>query len=260
MNPQENPELYRQQQIEEGEDSTRQLLQNSEQGLTRYPLPSKNWENRFEEGWDETRTPEPQVLAFIERHKNEIGPKIVDIASGTGRHLLPLVKMGYDVTGAELTKKGIKITQEKLSKEGLKAKLVRADFHHLPFPDESFDAAISTQGMQYNTWEGAQQTFRETARILKPGDLFFFRARSDKAPLRPEAKIIPDERGRTWTEERGPEKSKVILHDYTLEELQDLAAFSGFEIIDDPVDEKRVNDGVVKMGQWNVVFRKKAKV
>jgi len=225
---------------------------------TAYPLAGQNWEHRFQEGWDEAKQSlEPRFLEFMEKYRDEIGPRILDVGSGTGRHLLPLAKMHYKVTGAELTEAGLKITKDKLAREKVDAVLVRADFHDLPFPDESYDTVVSTQAMQYNNWSGAKKSFAESARVLKSGGLFFLRVRSNKAAVQNKAQRIDDERGQTWIHERGAEKSRVIVHDYALDELQELAVANNLEIIDGPVDEKRAGNDFVILGQWNLVFRKK---
>lgn len=202
---------------------------------------------------DEEKNPDAHLWSFMEKYKNEIGPKIIEIGAGTGPHLVPLTKMGYEVTGVELTAAGSAIVKQKLSEEQLPAQVVRADFRNLPFKNESFDTGFSIQALQHNNWEGAEQSFVEISRVLKPGGLFFFRAQSTENP-RKGAQLVADGTEGTSITLRGPDKDKVIIHKYSLEELHQLADQNNLEILE-AVDEQ--TQGSPEKGQWNVVLRKK---
>ena len=223
------------------------------------------WERRHQDGkWGEGKEPEARLIGFFKKYGNEIGNKILDIASGDGRHLVPLAEMGYEVTGLDFALTGLKVTEEKLKNKGLTANLVQGDFHALPFEPGSFDSAYSTQALNRNDWEGAKQTFKEVARILKPGGLFFLRVRSSSIGTQPKEgeiveiieepydPLIPvQDRGITFAKSKAGEEH-AVTHAYSLEELRKLGLMHGLEIIDEPVDEKK--PGVP--GQWNVIFRK----
>lgn len=158
--------------------------------------------------------------------------------------------MGYNVTGLELTENGINNTLAKLEALDLTAKIIQGDFHQLPFPKESFEAVISIQALHYNDWHGAEKSFNEISRVLKTGGYFFFRARSEKGHWRPSDEVVPD-KGITRREYRGPEKFIVVVHDYTLSELEELAQKNSLKILE-AIDE----DCEGRPGQWNVVFQK----
>lgn len=227
----------------------RQELRQSPSGVI---LPTEYWENEFKYGWKNGESPNYHFLKFLKDHEGKIGPRILDMGSGDGRHLLLMAQMGYELTGLELTDSGINTTLNRLRNNGLSARLIKGNFLDMPFEPASFDAVISTQVLHYNNWSGAMRSFLETSRVLKPGGLFFFRARSDKGHWRATDRRIFDERGITRIETRGNGKFVVMVHDYTLEELEDLAYENNLEIIGDPIDE----DADGKQGQWNVTFRK----
>jgi ubiquinone/menaquinone biosynthesis C-methylase UbiE len=219
------------------------------------------WNKKFAKGWGEERPPEARLLEFMEKYKEEIGPDILDIGSGDGRHLIPLAKAGYNLTGFELTEEGINKTKEKLDKEKIKAELVKGNFHNLPFQDNVYDTVISLQAMQHNNWPGAEAAFAEAVRVLRPGGLFFLRVNSDKNALQDNQKKIAD-KGRTTV--RVEEGHLGYHHSFSLEELKELADKYNLEIEPGYTDEKRAgnkegaDDNFVILGQWNIIFRKKS--
>ncbi len=64
---------------------------------------------------------------------------ILDLACGTGRHLIRLSKEGFDVVGLDISSNLLKIAKSRWSE----AQLVRGDMRFLPFKPASFSAAIS---------------------------------------------------------------------------------------------------------------------
>jgi ubiquinone/menaquinone biosynthesis C-methylase UbiE len=73
--------------------------------------------------------------------KNVLTPHglILDLACGTGRHLISLSKEGYDVVGLDISPNLLKIAKIRLSS----VQLVRADMQHLPFKPQTFSGAVS---------------------------------------------------------------------------------------------------------------------
>jgi SAM-dependent methyltransferase len=223
----------------------------------------KRWEARHKEEWAKDRKPEPRLMEFLDNNQNAIGPKVLDIGSGFGRHLVPLAQRGYDVTGLDISMTGLRRTQEKLREEKItksncSIRLIRGGFRHLYFDNDSFDTAVSTLVLHNNTWKQAQGTFREIARVLKPGAKFFFMVRSD-TNTHPEnmKELEQGPQGMTWMREDDAGGVDSIMHDFTLEGIKMLAEQNGFEIVGEPVDERYDKDNNPGPGQWCVTFRKK---
>lgn len=214
---------------------------------TKNILPVNYWENEFENGWKNGTKPNKHLLHFLGRCNP--GSKILDVGCGDGRHLVLMAQQGYHMTGLELTKNGISTTKAKLKEKKLVADIIQGTFHTLPFNDYTFDHVISVQALHYNDWDGAQRSFQEISRMLPPNGLFFFRARSDKGHWRPTDEKLADN-GITRKEIRGGE-FQVIVHDYTLAELKELANQNNFEIVS-AIDEDEDN----RPGQWNTIFKK----
>jgi SAM-dependent methyltransferase len=73
--------------------------------------------------------------------KNRLKAKepVLDLACGTGRHLISLAEDGYSIVGLDLSLNLLKIAKKRKSD----LQLVRGDMRFLPFKSEAFSAAIS---------------------------------------------------------------------------------------------------------------------
>jgi ubiquinone/menaquinone biosynthesis C-methylase UbiE len=64
---------------------------------------------------------------------------VLDLACGTGRHTIPLIKDGCNVVGLDVSRNLLRIAKKRYGE----AQLVRGDMRFLPFKHETFTAAIS---------------------------------------------------------------------------------------------------------------------
>ena len=63
-------------------------------------------------------------ISFYKRHAKKAGGSILELACGTGRILIPLAKLGYQVTGLDLSEDMLAVFREKISKnKNLKKKI-----------------------------------------------------------------------------------------------------------------------------------------
>ena len=108
-------------------------------------MKKNNWDALYEKGY-RARYPNEDVVRFIQSNfpdkKGRENIKILDIGSGTGRHIIYLADEGFNVYGVEVAKKGIDLTKKWLKNVGLKAVLRHVDLDELPFADGYFDAVI----------------------------------------------------------------------------------------------------------------------
>ena len=82
-----------------------------------------------------------QTERQVEFLKNMLQPKglVLDLACGTGRHLIALGKEGYGVVGLDISLKLLKIAKNRWRE----AQMVQADMRFLPFKSQAFSAATS---------------------------------------------------------------------------------------------------------------------
>ncbi|UCD03477.1 MAG: class I SAM-dependent methyltransferase [Candidatus Woesearchaeota archaeon] len=78
----------------------------------------------------------------VEIIKSEIKPKgrILDLGCGTGKHLIPLLKSGYEVIGLDISKDMLRVLKKKAAKDRLKPKLIHGEINKIK--GESFDGII----------------------------------------------------------------------------------------------------------------------
>jgi SAM-dependent methyltransferase len=113
-------------------------------------------------------------VAFIKRTLNlQKGTKILDLACGHGRHLIPLARAGYQMTGLDLSRKALALLIKNAKKTKVKVRIVQSDMRKIPFKNE-FDAAIN-MFTAFGYLENDQENFKvlkAAAKALKPGGKF----------------------------------------------------------------------------------------
>lgn len=103
------------------------------------------------------------------------GSRILDLACGSGRHVIELGKRGYNVTGIDYTGRLLGIANESSKKLTTNTSFLQANMIQVPFKNESFDFVMSMwQSLGYfQSEEDNFKVFSEIARITKEGGLCF---------------------------------------------------------------------------------------
>lgn len=96
--------------------------------------------------------------------------KILDVATGTGAQAYELAKLGYDVTGIDLSSGMLAQAKKKLSSK-LKLKFLPADATQIPFNDNSFDASTVSLALHDMTGEVGAAVLIEMQRVTKEGGI-----------------------------------------------------------------------------------------
>ena len=94
--------------------------------------------------WDEVidERATKQEVNFIASQFRK-GATLLDLGCGTGRHLIPLIKKGYSVTGLDSGKKLLKVTSKKLEHHHLIAPLINADINKIRKLPQQYDGVYS---------------------------------------------------------------------------------------------------------------------
>ena len=114
---------------------------------------------------------EAEVQRAMRMLRPQGGERVLDLACGSGRHSLELVRQGFDAVGADISPELLEIARRDAAKEGLDVEFVEADLRELDF-DAEFDIVLSLNdgAIGYlETDEENHRTFEVIARSLKPG-------------------------------------------------------------------------------------------
>jgi SAM-dependent methyltransferase len=95
---------------------------------------------------------------------------VLDVACGTGRHLIPLSKEGFNIVGLDVSKRLLGIAKSRWRG----AVLVRADMRFLPFKTGAFAAAVSmdTSFGYLPSEEEDAQSLKEIHKVIGGGGVF----------------------------------------------------------------------------------------
>jgi SAM-dependent methyltransferase len=101
--------------------------------------------------------------------------RVLDIACGTGPHLIRLAERGYQMAGLDLSASNIEFLGQRLEAKGRPAELVVGDMTDFTLA-RPVDAAICMQDSQGHllTNEQIVAHFRAVANALRPGGLYVF--------------------------------------------------------------------------------------
>lgn len=137
--------------------------------------------------------PNPEFLAALPEIKAAGCHLVLDAGCGAGRHLLPLVREGFEVWGVDREAGVLERLQEKLRAAGIRAHLALADLGRLPFPAESFDLVVSINVINHGYARTFEAYCREMDRVLSPqGQIFIYVSPREFAELvrRPETREL----------------------------------------------------------------------
>lgn len=119
--------------------------------------------DRIADKFDETRSLPDDIMAkAIDSLQGAMAPgaKVLDAGIGTGRFALPLQERGFEVVGVDVSSR----MMGKAAAKGVRH-LVRGDVCALPFPDLSFDHALSVHLIHLiPNWRSA---LREIGRVTR---------------------------------------------------------------------------------------------
>ena len=97
----------------------------------------------------------------------EAGAKVLDVACGNGNAALAAAHRFCRVVGLDYVPALLQRGRERAAAERLPVDFVEGDAEQLPFPAESFDAAVSTFGVMFAPDQ--ERAARELVRVVRPG-------------------------------------------------------------------------------------------
>jgi SAM-dependent methyltransferase len=95
------------------------------------------------------------------------GHRVLDVACGNGNAALAAARRFCHVTGVDYVPGLLDRARQRARAEGLEVEFEAADAEDLPFPDDSFDAVLSTCGAMFAPDQ--ERTAAELMRVCRPG-------------------------------------------------------------------------------------------
>ena len=196
-----------------------------------------DWDDIFSEKGKVFTEPHQDMERIAKIFEENGVKRILDIGSGTGRHLIFFAKKGFEIFGFDASPKAISIAKEWLAEENLNVEIklnrMEAKF---PYDDNFFDAIISIQVIHHNKMKDILNTVREIKRVLRKGGIIFitFPRLEGRGDL--EDWDLEEIEKNTYIPQAGQEKG-LPHHFFTIEEIYDV--FSSFNLSELYNDRKR---------------------
>jgi len=124
--------------------------------------------------------PSRQIVEYVPRLKREGVFHILDAGCGTGRNIIYLQTMGFDVHGIDVSTEAIRIARS-TSNETTDYRV--GTLTNLPYASGTMDFVFSIHSLEYGKLEDIRKSVREIKRVLKSGGLFFLSADSTMHPF-----------------------------------------------------------------------------
>jgi ubiquinone/menaquinone biosynthesis C-methylase UbiE len=97
----------------------------------------------------------------------EAGSRVLDVACGNGNAALAAARRFCAVTAVDYVPALLERGRQRAAAEGLPVEFVEGDAEALPFPERSFDVALSTYGVMFASDQ--ERAAQELARVVRPG-------------------------------------------------------------------------------------------
>jgi len=193
-----------------------------------------DWDDVFAKKGKYFTEPHPDMERLAKLFSEKGIRRILDLGCGTGRHLLFLLKRGFEVYGLDGSPNGLEIAKNWITEENLSSELVCQKIEHkFPYKDGFFDAVISIQVIHHNLMKDIIFTVKEIERILKPEGFIFFTFPLLQGFYVQKQKMKKVET-RTYIPLEGQEKG-LPHHFFTVAEIKRI--FSAFDLLEIYIDK-----------------------
>ena len=193
-----------------------------------------DWDDVFAEKGKYFTTPHPDMERLANLFREKGVRRILDLGCGTGRHLLFLLKKGFEVYGLDGSPNGLEIAENWLTEENLSSELTCQKVEHeFPYKNDFFDAVISIQVIHHNLMKDIKFTVNEILRTLKTEGFIFLTVPLSQAFYVKKSNMKKVEL-RTYIPLVGQEKG-LPHHFFTVAEIKKV--FSAFNLSEIYIDE-----------------------
>jgi ubiquinone/menaquinone biosynthesis C-methylase UbiE len=168
------------------------------------------WARKYDKSKGESQKQDTEVLArpALEALRGISAPFILDLATGTGRFPLSLLKetaFNGHIIAVDVSQGMLEQAAQKLGEHEGRFTLVRLIDFPLPFPDNSFDMVSCMEALE--VMPEMDRPLKELLRVLRPGG-FFLTSRGTEASGR-KAKVVGRTEFKSLLESKGFEHVEI---------------------------------------------------
>jgi SAM-dependent methyltransferase len=213
------------------------------------------WDSLHEQARFRPAYPNEHVVRFLAGQTaagSPEGRRALDIGVGGGRHAILLAAFGYEVDGVDISAEGLRHARAVMARNGAAARLQEAPMDALPFPDESFDVAISFGVFYYGTADAGRVAIGELHRVLKPGAHAFVVMRTTRDFRYGKGDDLGGDAFRLLIDDTN--ENGTVQHFLSAEGVQ--AAFAGYSQLGFELTETTFADRTGCDSDWLITVRK----
>jgi SAM-dependent methyltransferase len=126
--------------------------------------------------YDLVISPDPLAEAFYLEEARRRGGAVLELASGTGRFLIPLAQAGMAVVGVDLSSAMAQHARQKAARAGVRLEIVKTDMRDFDFGQRRFGTIMVAGNslLHLHDNEDIIRCFRSAVRHLAPGGALIF--------------------------------------------------------------------------------------
>ena len=118
------------------------------------------------------RGTEPQMVQYREQAARLTaslppGADVLEVAPGPGYHAIEVAKLGFTVTGLDISATMVEIAAEGARRASVRAEFRQGDASAMPFTDESYDLVVCQAA--FKNFRQPVTALNEMHRVLRPG-------------------------------------------------------------------------------------------
>ncbi len=110
-----------------------------------------------------------EFQALARRMADELPPgsRVLEVAPGPGYFAVELAKLGYPVTGLDISRTFVEIARKNAEQAGVRVEFRQGDAAAMPFADQSFDFLLCRAA--FKNFTQPVRALQEMHRVLRPG-------------------------------------------------------------------------------------------
>jgi ubiquinone/menaquinone biosynthesis C-methylase UbiE len=148
------------------------------------PNKSCSWETVIKNGQYNRSVPDSWVIKKLLRFShNKECRNFLDLGSGLGRHLKPMIGRYNTCVGFDISDTSLKKTSLSLSDKGYPSNMVKGHFRSLPFRDNTFSTVLAWRCIYLQNIGDIIESIKEIKRVLCSGGYLICSVRSTSNSL-----------------------------------------------------------------------------